>query len=166
MPTHDERKVDGSKTNVVFYKMVLGFQKNNKRWVLEKRYSEFDALDKVLRESYSSLPSLPGKTLFKLSDLKQIESRKKTLNEYMKALINRRDLRTCTFFRKFIDLDNQFPQSQAFEATKIGFMACFGKGVRDMVYLPKYEAAFVALSDMNLASRLDSYFTNVSIFVP
>ena len=40
----------------------------------------------------------------------------------------------------------------------------FGKGVRDFIYLPQYETGFVALSDMNILSRMDSYFTNVSNF--
>jgi hypothetical protein len=67
VPSFEEKQIDGSKNNVVFYKMVIGFTKNNKKWVLMKRYSEFDTLDKVIKPMYSSLPSLPGKTLFKLS---------------------------------------------------------------------------------------------------
>jgi hypothetical protein len=63
----EEKKIDGGKNNVVFYKIAISFLKNNKRWFLQKRYSEFDALDKILRETYGNLPSLPGKTLFKLS---------------------------------------------------------------------------------------------------
>lgn len=68
IPSYEERKVDGGKNNVVFYRMVVGFQKNNKRWVVDKRYSEFDALDKSLKEIYPNIPSLPGKTIFKLND--------------------------------------------------------------------------------------------------
>jgi len=42
VPSFSEKKIDGGKNNVIFYKVVVGFQKNNKRWVLEKRYNEFD----------------------------------------------------------------------------------------------------------------------------
>lgn len=42
------------------------------------------------------------------------------LNKYMKALINRRDMRTSTIFRKFIALDLHFSQSKFFEAKKVG----------------------------------------------
>lgn len=80
-----EKKIDGGKNNVVFYKMVLGFMKNKKSWCLEKRYSDFDTLDKALKEMYPNLPSLPGKTLFKLSDKKMIDDRMKVLNQYMKV---------------------------------------------------------------------------------
>ena len=62
-----ENNANGAKNIVVFYKLVIGFSKNNKQWALMKRYSDFDGLDKVLRPLYSNLPSLPGKTFFKLS---------------------------------------------------------------------------------------------------
>mmetsp|Transcript_17681 Transcript_17681/g.29885 ORF Transcript_17681/g.29885 Transcript_17681/m.29885 type:complete len:121 (+) Transcript_17681:733-1095(+) len=81
----------------------------------------------------------------------------------MKTLINRRDMRTCPKFRKFIELDLNFPSSQFYDAKKIGWMSNFGKGVRDFIYLPKYQSGFVALSDMNIISRMDSYFTNFTM---
>ena len=46
IPSFEEKKIDGGKNNVVFYKMVVGFTKNNKKWFLLKRYSDFDALSK------------------------------------------------------------------------------------------------------------------------
>lgn len=132
----DEKKIDGGKNNVVFYKMVIGFTKNNKNWFIEKRYSDFDALNAYLKEWYPSMPDLPSKTLFKLSAQSEIVTRMENLNKYMKALINRRDMRTCSVFRKFIALESHFSQSKCFEAKKIGQMAEFGKGVRDFIYLP------------------------------
>lgn len=158
----EEKKVDGGKNAVVFYKMQVGFTKNNKTWYIEKRYSDFDSLNIYLKEWYPSMPELPSKTLFKLSNQQQITLRMETLNKYMKALINRRDMRTCNIFRKFIAIEQHFSQSKCFEPKKIGQMAEFGKGVRDFIYLPQYETGFVALSDMNILSRMDSYFTNVS----
>lgn len=148
----------------MFYKMIIGFTKNNKQWSLLKRYSDFDTLDKQIKDVYPSLPSLPSKTLFKLSDQKYIEERRKILNIYIKDLINRKDMRSCQAFRKFIDLEGHFPQSKCFEAKKMGMMSDFSKGVRDFVYLPQYNTGFVAMSDMNIVTRMDSYFTNVSIF--
>lgn len=82
-----EKKIDGGKNNVVFYKVAFGFMKSKKTWELEKRYSDFDTLDKILKEMYPNLPSLPGKTLFKLSDRKMIEDRMKVLNQYMKVSV-------------------------------------------------------------------------------
>jgi hypothetical protein len=80
----------------------------------------------------------------------------------MKELINRRDMRSCPAFRKFLELELNHTNSLFFEAKKIGSIGEFNMGVRDFLYLPKYQTAFVALSDMNIISRMDSYFTNVS----
>ena len=82
--SYEERVTDG-KNNVVFYKVQIGFTKNNKKWVLSKRYSEFDALDKLIKDNYPNLPSLPAKTFFKLSDSRYIEERQKVLNVYIKV---------------------------------------------------------------------------------
>ena len=68
---------------------------------------------------------MPAKTYFKLSEAKAIESRRQDLNNYLKALINRRDMRTCNYFRKFIDLDNNSQNSQKFDAKKIGSIVDF-----------------------------------------
>ena len=92
--TFVEKKIDGGKNAVVFYKMQVGFTKNNKSWWLEKRYSEFDSLNTMLKDFYPNMPELPSKTLFKLSNQQEIASRMENLNKYMKALINRRDMRT------------------------------------------------------------------------
>lgn len=54
------------------------------------------------------MPELPSKTLFKLSNQSEITTRMENLNKYMKALINRRDMRTCHAFRKFIALEEHF----------------------------------------------------------
>jgi hypothetical protein len=42
-------------------------------------------------------------------------------------------------------------------------MIDFRQGIRDFIYLPEYKAGFVAMSDMNIVTRLDSYFTNFSM---
>lgn len=162
IPSFEEKKADGGKNNVIFYKVVVGFSKNNKRWFLEKRYSEFDALDKSIRDLYPNIQKLPGKTLFKVSDYKAIEERRVILNNYVKSLINRRDMRTCQQFRSFLNFEKHHPVCQSFDAKKIAQMDNFQQGCRDFVYLPQYQTCFVAQSDMNIVSRIDSYFTNVS----
>ena len=125
IPSFEEKKVDGGKSNVIFYKVVVGFSKNNKRWFLEKRYSEFDALDKQIRDTYPNITKLPGKTLFKVSDFKAIEERRVNLNSYMKSLINRRDMRTCEYFRKFLNFEKHHPVCVSYDTKRIAQMDQF-----------------------------------------
>ena len=86
---------------------------------MNKRYSDFDSLDKSIKDVYCNLPSLPAKTLFKISDKKYIEERRNVLNKYIKDLINRKDMRTCQAFRKFIEIESYFPVSKSYEAERI-----------------------------------------------
>jgi len=55
------------------------------------------------------MPTLPGKTLFKLSEAKAIEDRRKVLSGYLKTLINRKDMRSSLQFRKFLAFEANFP---------------------------------------------------------
>jgi len=32
VPSYEEKKMDGGKNNVIFYKIIVGFTKNNKKW--------------------------------------------------------------------------------------------------------------------------------------
>lgn len=72
-------------------------------------------------------------------------------------------MRTSSTFRKFIEIDKNFSQSIVKEATKIGSMPEFQKGVRDFIYLPEYNSGFIALSEMNIVKRMDSYFNNMKM---
>ena len=42
--SYEERMITGK--NVVFYAVQIGFTKNNRKWIVTKRYSEFDDLNK------------------------------------------------------------------------------------------------------------------------
>lgn len=108
---------------------------------------------------------MPVKTLFKISDPKYLEERRNILDQYLKILINRKDLRTNLHFRKFIDFESHFENSKVFHAQKIGVLQNYTMGVRDIIYLPQYKTAFVAQSDMNVVTRLDSYFTNLKMSI-
>ena len=52
---------------------------------MTKRYSEFDDLNKHIKDMYPNLPSLPAKTWTKLTDPRYIEERMKILNTYIKV---------------------------------------------------------------------------------
>jgi len=83
-------------------------------------------------------------------------------------LVNRQDMRTNSNFRQFLELDTQVPESITKQAVKISEINDLNLGGRDFIFggeLKKGESKaqilFVAMSDMNIASRLDAYLTNV-----
>lgn len=72
-------------------------------------------------------------------------------------------MRTDTFFRQFLELDTQIPESVTYSPMKVTELSDLNLGGRDFVYLREEGVIFVAMSDMNITSRLDAYLTNVKI---
>lgn len=73
---------------VILY-IVQITKRDNESWTLEKRYSEFDELNKNLKKTYSSLPNMPGKSFFKISENAELEGRRTGLESFLRGLIVR-----------------------------------------------------------------------------
>lgn len=69
---------------VVFYQIEIS-KKGADKWTVEKRFKEFDVLDKALRPVYGNLPALPGKSLLALKQSTELEKRKEGLEKYLKV---------------------------------------------------------------------------------
>lgn len=70
-------------------------------------------------------------------------------------------MRTDPHFREFLELDTQIPESVTYSAVKVTELNDLNLGGRDFVYLKQEGLLFVAMSDMNITSRIDAYLTNV-----
>jgi hypothetical protein len=66
-------------------------------------------------------------------------------------------------FRYFIDIDNNSPEMTCFTPKKLSELLDLPLGIRDFVHLKYEKIFFLALSDMNIASRIDAYLTNVNL---
>lgn len=72
-------------------------------------------------------------------------------------------MRTNAHFREFLELDTKIPESVTYSPVKVAELSDLTLGARDFVYLEEEKLMFIAMSDMNITSRLDAYLTNVSI---
>lgn len=79
----------------------------------------------------------------------------------MQEIVNRPDIRTSSQFRTWLDIDKQI-QSIAYMPVKIAEINDLPLGGRDFHYHEPSGTLFVAVSEMKITSRLDSYITNVS----
>jgi hypothetical protein len=91
----------GGKQKIVF-EINIEFIYN--KWVIRKRYSDFETLQKSLRETFSHLPSLPGKKFFALKKDSDIEKRRIGLDTYIKELVKRSDIYSDTNFINFFEV--------------------------------------------------------------
>lgn len=81
---------------------------------------------------------------------------------YLQEIVNRPDMRTDPRFRAFILLDSHVPESVVYSPVKVAEVNNLALGGRDFVYVENRGLLFVAMSEMNITNRLDSYITNVS----
>ena len=134
-----------------------------RKWTLNKRYNNFSDLDSNLRLKYANLPKLPAKTYFKLKTNEQIDARRAQLHAYLQELVNRPDMRTNPSFRTFIEIDEQIPESVTYQPVKLAEITELPLGGRDFCYVEHRGFLFIAMSEMNIGSRLDSYITNFTM---
>ena len=71
-------------------------------------------------------------------------------------------MRTSSPFRSFLQLDTMIDGSVAFTPVKVAEISDLAQGGRDFIYLPTRKLMIVAMSEMKVATRIDSYLTNVS----
>ena len=81
---------------------------------------------------------------------------------YLQEIVNRIDMRTNPIFRKFIEIDSQIPESVSYHPLKQASIGDLQLGGRDFELVLQKGFLFVAMSEMNIATRIDSYITNVS----
>lgn len=91
---------------VVLY--VVKINVNGTKWELKKRYSEFSDLRTDLLQNNGNIPTMPGKTLFKLKRPDQINKRKDGLEDFLKKIVDRQDLYGNERFLEFLKVRNKF----------------------------------------------------------
>jgi len=81
------RRACGLNNKHVVY--MLRVMNGDKQWICEKRYSDFQMLDDVLRSKfwYTAVPKLPSKKYFFNFDDEFIKKRKQELERYLKEVL-------------------------------------------------------------------------------
>ncbi|EAR93569.2 PX-SNARE domain protein (macronuclear) [Tetrahymena thermophila SB210] len=138
-------------------------KRGQNKWTLKKRYKEFDELNKNLKKLYANLPPIPGKTLFAVKDPAELEKRKQGLDNYLKQLIARPDVYHSDSMKQFLELDQHASDQIINPPRQLGELTGFVHGVRDFFYDPDQGVLFVLCGDMNVASRVDAYLTNMKM---
>ena len=156
-----EEKYISSKM-VTFFNINVYDNFSRKKWSLSKRYSEFEALHKNLSQLIPNVPTIPGKSFFKLTAKEALEKRKTHLENFLHECVNRKDIMASDYIKNFLELEKHSPNLTFNSPEKKYELNEIPLGIRDLYYLQEESIMFAACSDMNLASRVDSYITNVN----
>lgn len=82
IPRYTER-LEGGKPVIYFTIIIQKIASHH--WEVDRRYSEFNALNDTLKKTFAGLPALPGKSLFALKEQADIESRQVGLEQYLQV---------------------------------------------------------------------------------
>eukprot|EP01017_Pseudomicrothorax_dubius_P008347 TRINITY_DN12737_c0_g1_i1.p1 TRINITY_DN12737_c0_g1~~TRINITY_DN12737_c0_g1_i1.p1 ORF type:complete len:513 (+),score=109.16 TRINITY_DN12737_c0_g1_i1:83-1621(+) len=154
-------KIKMMEKNVCYYEVAVSTL-DGKKWVLEKRFKEFDILQKGLKRLFNNLPDLPSKSLFTISKEEKLQKRRENLEKYLKTIVSRRDIMNNEIMKTFLQLENYAPETIA-NPPKLLRELTFNFGVRDFKFEQSSGVLFVGLSDTNPATRMDSYITNIKL---
>jgi WD40 repeat protein len=108
------------------------------------------------------VPTIPGKSFFKLTSKDSLEKRRAHLEKFLIECVNRKDIMASEYIKNFLELDKHSPNLTFNAPEKKQELTEIPLGVRDFYYLQEQQIMFLACSDMNIASRVDSYITNVN----
>ena len=156
-----EKYID-SKT-VTFYLINVYDNFSRQKWIIEKRYSEFEKLYKNLSNLLPSIPQIPGKSMFKITSYDQLTKRRIQLDTFLKECNNRKDIISSDYYKQFLEVDKHSPQLSFNKPEKLFSISELPLGIRDFYFFKEENIIFIACCDMNIVSRLDSYFSNVNL---
>ena len=157
-----QEKYIGGKV-VTFYTVNVYDNFSRKKWTLSKRYSEFQNLHKNLSKLIPNVPSIPGKSIFKITSADALTKRKNHLESFLHQCVNRKDIMASDYIKDFLELDRHSPNLTFNSPEKKYELTELPLGIRDFFYFNEENIMFAVCSDMNIASRVDSYITNVNL---
>ena len=163
IPDFNEKYLEKKKA-VTFYNIHVYNWYKDSEFTLSKRFSEFDDLYKNLSNLISNVPSIPKKTLFKVSAFEALNKRRIELENFLKICIERKDIFNTKYFFEFLSLDKFAPELNINNPTLEGELKEIPQGVRDFLYLSSENIILMCCSDMNIISRTDSRISNFKFF--
>lgn len=161
IPTYSEKVMD--KKPVTFFNVEIYNNFSKQRWTMEKRYSEFDDVQKKVFKLIKTCPQLPGKSFFSVKHPDAINKRKNQLEQFLKECVARKDIVATDDFKEFLEIEKNSPELSVNPPVLLSSYDGLPLGVRDFVYMKYENLMLIATCDMELISRFDAYLTNVNL---
>lgn len=144
--------------------MKCGQDKDTCQWMIRKRFSQFAQLHRYLSAKYTDLPVLPEKTLFKMTDKHDLETRMNSLNEYLQALCRKETMNSDGDFHDFIDLQENLKSKVHFNKERLLFQ--FPKlrlGITQFEVLEDQNIIIAACSEDGLQNKIATFWDKVTL---
>lgn len=133
----------------VLYKIVLKSYLTDLEWEVERRYSDFHDYYSILTTSFFNIPSLPRKTITKVTQLPDIEARKEQLNSFINIVSKRSDVISNMASYHFFKLDKHFPDFKIFQPLVMFSHEELEMEATSIDYINEGSLVFVGMSKMS-----------------
>jgi len=145
------------------YKLNCMSLYTNKRWSMEKLYSDFEYLQNSLCQVISDPPQLSGQSLFNVTSFNELTARQHLLQKYLHECCLRKDIISTDAFRDFLDLDKQAPELLLNRPKLLSEFNKLPLSIQNFIYLEDDGIIFLSGSDMDIKSRIEAYITNTNL---
>ena len=135
----------------------------NKRWSMEKLYSDFENLHNALLQVISDPPQLSGKSYFKVTSFDGLTQRQNLLQDFLHKCCVRKDIISTDAFKEFLDLEKQAPELLLNRPTLLSEFNKLPLSIQNFIYLEDDGIVFLICSDMDMKSRIEAYITNTNL---
>jgi hypothetical protein len=97
---------------VVYYSITVSTNDlaKTKSWILNKQFSNFEELHNNLSKVFTNVPARPKKTIFKMTDPKEINQPRKELEAFSNKLIESTELFDSPLLRSFFNIGLHAPE--------------------------------------------------------
>ena len=157
VPSFEDKIINNK--NETFYLIIFKNLYNKTRWKLEKTYQDFITLNDALIKLLPKVPSFgKNKGIFKSSkDYNTINKRKIEIFNFLSECLSRKDIISNRSFITFIELEKNFPELVYNCPDFIEKIKDSNMTITDIQYLEQQNIIFSISSDLEIASRMDSY---------
>lgn len=146
----------------VLYKIVLKSYLTDQEWEVERRYSDFHEYYSILNTSFYNIPSLPRKTITKVTQLPDIEARKEQLNSFINLVSKRSDVISNMASYHFFKLEKHFPDFKIFQPLIMYSVDDLEMEATCIDYITEGSLVFVGMSKMS--NHVNKLISKVSPF--
>ena len=161
IPSFTEKTINQKRETL--YKLNCMSLYTNKKWSMEKLYSDFEDLYNALSQVISDPPELSGKSVFNVTSYNGLTERQYLLQEYLHECCLRKDIISTDAFKDFLDLEKQAPELLLNRPTLLSEFNKLPLSIQNFIYLEDDGIIFLACSDMDMKSRIEAYITNTNL---
>ncbi|MCQ2818778.1 MAG: hypothetical protein MJ252_16050 [archaeon] len=161
VPTFAEQYVNNA--SETFYKINLFNKYSGKKWSLSKTFKEFEDLEAELKTQISCVPSISGKSMFKVKAYDLLKERQTHILQFLIDCIGRKDIFSTDSLIDFLMLRENAPELLMEKEKKLNQSEQFPFAIKKFFFVKSEGIIFIICSEMNLTNRVDAYFTNLTL---